>query len=199
MRVRYSSSLNRRLGMCYEAIYGSADMVTYVLQVMTGDEERVRRLTAGTLEAEGARLYWPRRSLNIRRNGRIVNSVAPVFPGYVILETPELTDSIFVTLKRCPAVIRFLESNTNIRPVEGEELALVRHLLGFGEVARQSRVRFDENSRIVVVDGPLSGLEGRIVKVDKRKGRAKVKLDLYERSFLIDFGFEVIAPSGRTS
>ena len=31
-----------------------------------------------------------------------------------------------------------------------------------------------------------------IVRVDRRKGRARVRLELYENSFLIDFGFEAI-------
>ena len=170
-------------------------MDTYVIQVMTGDEERVRRLAGPVLQENEAEILWPRRSLNIRRRGKIVHSVAPVFPGYVILETPELTPDLLLAVRRTPGVIRFLRNNDDIRRVEGQELAMIRHLLGFGEIAAQSRVRFDENSRIVVVDGPLSGLEGRIVKVDKRKGRAKVKLDLYDESFLIDFGFTVIAPS----
>ena len=170
-------------------------MDTYVVQVMTGDEERVRRLAAPDLEQNGAEILWPRRSLNIRRRGKIVHSVAPIFPGYVILQTPELTQELLLAVRRTPGVIRFLRGNDDVRRVEGHELAMIRHLLGFGEIAAQSRVTFDENSRIVVVDGPLSGLEGRIVKVDKRKRRAKIKLDLYDESFLIDFGFTVIAPS----
>ncbi|MDR2619211.1 MAG: antitermination protein NusG, partial [Treponema sp.] len=31
-----------------------------------------------------------------------------------------------------------------------------------------------------------------IIKVDKRKGRAKIKLDLYDDSFTIDLAFEVL-------
>jgi transcriptional antiterminator NusG len=61
-----------------------------------------------------------------------------------------------------------------------------------GPVAGKSKVYFDDNSRIVVISGPLSGLEGRIVKADKRKGRAKIKLDLYGDSFFIDLAFEVL-------
>ena len=49
---------------------------------------------------------------------------------------------------------------------------------------------FDEHNRIRVISGPLKGLEGQIVKVDRRKGRARVKLELYEDSFMIDFGFD---------
>ncbi|MCL2557796.1 MAG: antitermination protein NusG, partial [Treponema sp.] len=39
---------------------------------------------------------------------------------------------------------------------------------------------------------PLKGLEGRIIKVDKRKKRAKIRLDLYDESFAIDLAFEII-------
>jgi transcriptional antiterminator NusG len=59
-------------------------------------------------------------------------------------------------------------------------------------MAGKSRVYFNENSRIVVIEGPLMGLEGKIIKVDKRKGRAKIKLDLYDEAFAIDLAFEVI-------
>ena len=61
-----------------------------------------------------------------------------------------------------------------------------------GEVVEKSKVYFDENNRIRIAEGALKGLEGRIVKVDRRKKRAKVSLSLYEDSFQIDFGFELM-------
>ena len=36
----------------------------------------------------------------------------------------------------------------------------------------------------------MEGLEGRIVKIDRRKQRARIRLDLYDNSHLIDLGFE---------
>jgi transcriptional antiterminator NusG len=62
----------------------------------------------------------------------------------------------------------------------------------FGQVIDKSVVYFDTGKRIRVVSGPLKELEGKIVKVDRRKGRAKVKLDMFENEFLIDFGFEAL-------
>jgi transcriptional antiterminator NusG len=38
----------------------------------------------------------------------------------------------------------------------------------------------------------MKGLEGQVVKVDRRKKRAKIKLELYDDSFLVDFGFEFL-------
>jgi transcriptional antiterminator NusG len=43
--------------------------------------------------------------------------------------------------------------------------------------------------------GPLKWLDGKIVKVDRRKHRARVTLELYQEAFEIDFGFEALEPS----
>ena len=94
-----------------------------------------------------------------------------------------------------PGFIRFLENNQNIRPLGGRDRELLLHFIRFGEVVERSTVTFDENRRIHVVNGPLKGLEGLIVKVDKRKGRAKIRLDMYKDSFLVDLGFDIIAPT----
>jgi transcriptional antiterminator NusG len=100
---------------------------------------------------------------------------------------------MYWSLRRTDGFFRFLKSNQDIRPLEGKDLATVLHFVGFGPVAEKSKVWFDDDDRIVVAEGPLKGLEGKIIKVDKRKGRAKVKLDLYDDSFTIDLAFEVIA------
>jgi transcriptional antiterminator NusG len=172
----------------------------YVLQVMTGEEPRFLELARNSLERQHSadlRLWWPRRRLTVRRRGRRTNALAPLFPGYVIVEAREIDHEAFEVLRRCKGFVRFLKDNRNIHPLADRDLDLVRHFLSFGEVVEKSRVTFDVNNRIVVDQGPLKGLEGRIVKVDKRKGRAKVQLDLYDDSFLIDLGFEQIEGASR--
>jgi transcriptional antiterminator NusG len=100
--------------------------------------------------------------------------------------------------RRTAGFHRFLRSNQDISPLSDRDLELVLHFIKkSGPVAGISRVCFDENSRIVVMEGPLLGLEGKIIKVDKRKKRAKVKLDLYDDSFTIDLAFEVMGALNR--
>lgn len=170
----------------------------YVLQVMTGDEQRfmtlARRAIARerSLDREAYRFWWPRRKLTIRRRGRTMPSLAPMFPGYVFLEAESIPEPLFRAVRRTTGFVRFLKENTDIRPLSVDDLALIKHFLSFGEIVEESKVTFDENNRIVVREGPMMGLEGRIVKVDRRKGRAKVKLDMYENAFLIDLAFEVL-------
>ena len=169
----------------------------YILQVETGVEARFSTLLRDWAESTGSeaptfRLLWPRRTLTVRRRGRTRTTQAPLFPGYLVLESESVSESLYRRLRNVSGFVRFLRSNRDIAALEGRQLETLRHFLSFGEVVDQSTVTFDVNNRISVSEGPLKGLEGRIVKVDRRKGRAKVKLDLYEDSFLVDLGFRVL-------
>ena len=170
-------------------------MPFFVLQVRTGGEERFRRQAEKVLTPQRGELFWPRRSLRVRRAGAWRETVAPIFPGYLFLRADHLSSTLFQELKGLPGFTRFLRDNSDVEPLGERDLLILQHFLSFGEVVHRSKVSFDANRRIQVLDGPLKALQGRIVRVDRRKGRARVRLELYENSFLIDFGFDDIAPA----
>jgi transcriptional antiterminator NusG len=165
----------------------------FALQVRTGKEARF--ITVARRRHPEASLLWPRRSLRIRKGGEWKDSLAPLFPGYLFLRAEDFDDVPWRALNSLPDFVRFLPSNDRIVPLDEHDQATLSHFLSFGEVVDRSVVTFDENRRIRVVSGPLQGLEGRIVKVDRRKGRAKVRLDIYADAFEIDFGFDILASS----
>jgi transcriptional antiterminator NusG len=167
----------------------------YAFQVKTRGEEKYMRLFKALHPEINLPLHFPQRVLDIRRAGKTVHSKAPIFPGYVFVELENGDDigKYHWSFRRTDGFFRFLRSNQNIAPLTGRDLELVLHFIQkVGPLAGISKVTFDENSRIVVIEGPLSGLEGKIVKVDKRKGRAKIKLDLYDDSFTLDLAFEAM-------
>jgi transcriptional antiterminator NusG len=165
-------------------------MSFFAVQIWTGDEGRFLSIATRRARGYGVRFYWPRRSLRIKRSGNWKESLAPIFPGYMFIQAESIRPEIYGVLKQAPGFLRFLLSNDNIIPLERADQELLSHFLGFGEIVDKSLVYFDENKRIRVVSGPLKGLEGRIVRVDRRKGRAKVRLEMYQDSFEIDFGFD---------
>lgn len=120
------------------------------------------------------------------------DSVAPIFPSYVFLQSPVVDPDLYAGLKRTPGFVRFLPSNEALAPLEQKDQGLLSHFLSFGEIVQRSTAIFDENKRIRVISGPLKNLEGLIVRVDRRKGRARVRLEMYEDSFEVDFGFEAL-------
>ena len=142
-------------------------MPYFAVQVRTGREARYlhhARRAAG----EEASLLWPRRSLRIRRAGIWSDSLAPVFPGYLFVRAPRISEDLFSTLRSVPGFLRFLPSNDRIQPLSPGDQQLLSHFLSFGEILDRSLVCFDENKRIRVISGPLKGLEGRIIRVDRR-------------------------------
>ncbi len=167
----------------------------FVLQVKTGDEDtfikRALVCTPCSLR-ENIQFIFPQRKLPRRKDGKVITGIEPVFPGYIFLEAEELNDQLYWCFRTTPGFYRFLPESKNPLPLAGRDLATLKHFVRLGGIADSSKVVFDENSRIKVLQGPLKGMEGRIVKVDRRKGRAKVKLDMYEESFLIDFAFEIM-------
>ena len=164
----------------------------FVIQVRTGKEPQYIKHAGNFLEAPGEQLHWPRRNLRIRRQGVWRDSIASIFPGYLFLQAESIAPQLYWKLKRIPGFIRFLKDNQHIEPLNPRDREILIHFLSYGEIVQRSRVYFDQDKRIRVVSGPLKGMEGRIVKVDRRKGRARVRLELYEDSFLIDFGFDAL-------
>ena len=172
----------------------------YAIQVKTRAEDRFIKLLKSKHPDITLPVHFLRRRLDIRRAGKIKATTPPVFPGYLFIEA-ESSEEIQLykwKFKQTEGFYRFLKSNQDITPLKDKDLELVLHFINnAGSIAGRSKVYFNENSRIVVVEGPLFGLEGRIVKVDRRKERAKIMLDLYNDSFTIDLAFENIGATER--
>jgi transcriptional antiterminator NusG len=175
-------------------------MSIFGIQVKTRDEEKyIELFYAQNPDRKHIRIYFPKRELRFRKLGKITTRIVPVFSGYIFVEL-EKKDRImnhYLALRTTSRFIRFLPSNKKVRKLQGCDLEIAVHFIRqLGQVAGVSKVYFDENDKIVIKEGPLLGLEGSIVKVDRRKGRAKVKLDLYGDSFLVDLSFVMIEPKG---
>jgi len=172
-------------------------MYYYTIQVRTRSESKYIKLFRSRYPESNFSLYFPQRKLNTFKTGKTKKSLYSIFPGYVFIEAENKDDVLSNQwrFKNIKGFFRFLKSNQDITPLSGHNLDIVLHFIKkTGQIAGSSKVYFDENSRIVVLEGPLKGLEGKIIKIDKRKGRAKINLDLYSDSFSVDLAFEVIEP-----
>jgi transcription termination/antitermination protein NusG len=167
-------------------------MQYYTIHVMTADEDDFARRLLPALGP--GRLIIPKKLMPIRRKGKNLKKLMPVFPGYVFIESEDILDELdtFWAIRRTSGFIRFLRESASPTPLSDRDVSLLRRFMSLGEYADTSKVTFDENDRIVVLEGPLKGLEGLITKVNRRKGRAKIRLDMYGEAFPIDLGFEVV-------
>jgi transcriptional antiterminator NusG len=167
-------------------------MEYYVIQLLTGKETSFMKFAKNSPFCCNINFLWLRKELMIKKLGKIKKKISSIFPGYIFVETDNVSYDLYRTIKEFPGFCKFLRNNNNIVPLPYEEKKIVYQLYSGGEVAGISTAYFNENDKIVITNGPMKGLEGFIVKIDKRKKRAKIKLKLYEDSFHIDFGFELI-------
>jgi len=163
-----------------------------VVQVASGKEHLFIRQCIKENILTADELMFPERELFIRRKGKRIKECKALFGGYVFLLTENFTDKLIGQIKKLPGFIHFLFTNRDIRTLPSAESQLLLSLVRKRSIIGISKVTFDEGGKIKVLSGPMKDHEGLIVKVDKRKGRAKVRLSLYEKSFLIDFGFEAL-------
>lgn len=177
-------------------------MEYYAIQVWTGKEDEY----AAKLETDPSfqgRLIIPKKVNVVRRHGKSRREERPFFPGYIFIasEDRELGIEHRWAIKTTRYFVRTLPQTSEPKPIKDADRRLLSHIISFGKVADVSKVSFDADDRIVVLEGPMKGLEGLIVKVDKRKRRAKLKLDICENSFLVDLGFELLEkpPKGSVS
>jgi transcriptional antiterminator NusG len=170
----------------------------YAVQVRTGNEGRFMKLARQNIARSGfpdricQNLLWPRRTLTEKRLGKIHTALKPLYPGYLFYIGDEIPAELHWIIRKTPGFFRFLKDNKHIEPLTGGDREVLSHFLRFGEITEKSRVHFNDNNKIVVDSGPMKGLEGLIVKVDKRKCRAKIRLSLNENSLLVDLAFDVI-------
>jgi len=59
------------------------------------------------------------------------------------------------------------------------------------EIIESSRVLM-EGSKIIVTEGPLYGMEGLIQSIDKRKGRAKVRINFIGQPRVVELSVSIL-------
>ncbi len=170
-------------------------MIYYATQVHTGREQKFIDQVKQHLPEESSvqQFIFLRRELHVQRHGVMKNELQPLFPGYVFLETDkELDPDSRSLIRESEYFYRFLKSNQHVTPLCNSDLKILKHFMNFGEKAGPSQVYFDENERIVVVEGPLKGLEGFIIRIDRRKRRAKIRINFEDSPLIMDLAFDLI-------
>ncbi|HAL94272.1 MAG TPA: transcription termination/antitermination NusG family protein [Rectinema sp.] len=164
----------------------------YAIQVTTRKEdewlERIQH------QVTNLKFHNIMKKMYIRKRGKTKLENSPVFPGYIFFEYngESLPLETIYRLRHSQFFIRFLPNNEAPQPLNNRDSEIIRHFINFGSLIPPSLVRFDENQKIKVIEGPLQGIEGFIIKVNKRKRRAKVKLDIAESVIILDLAFEVM-------
>lgn len=164
----------------------------YALFVVTGEEDNVKERLQYKFN-DKFRVVVPKRELRERKDGKWETIVRTLFPGYVLINgSVDIGD--YYEMKDTPGLIKFIRSGSELLQIHPYEIEVISQLICNDETIGFSEVLV-ENGKVVVVEGPLLSMEGYIVSINKRKGRAKVKLDFLGEERTVELGVKLLQPS----
>lgn len=162
----------------------------YVLFVSSNQEEKVKKIL-GKEVGDEYEFIVPTRELRERKDGKWRNVKRKLFPGYVLIKGIMNID-VYYKLKKINGVIKLLSGEDEVLTVDESELRVLKILIDNEDNNIGISSLYKENDGVRIVTGPLMGLEGQVMKVDYRKGRAKVSLRFMNEERVVELGIEVV-------
>lgn len=164
----------------------------YAIFVYTGQEDNVKERLQFKI-ADKLRLVVPKRRLIERKEGKRHEVIRVMFPGYILAQGDIISD-IYPLFNNIPGLVKILGDNNLPYKIEPYEMEVIGRLIAEDEIIGYSRL-LEESGRVRVLDGPMVNLEGNIVSIDRRKGRARILVKLCGNECTVDLGIELLRPA----
>lgn len=104
----------------------------------------------------------------------------PLFPGYLFVRIFDNDSRSVLSILNTKGVVRILSSNGGLQPVPAQQIDSVKRIV-------ETNIEYDpfrylmSGNEVRVVNGPLQGVTGKIVKRNNQK-RLIVSIDIIKRS-----------------
>jgi transcriptional antiterminator NusG len=128
-----------------------------------------------------------------RKQGVWSNKIRTLFPGYILLNGI-ISFNDYELFHDVPGVIRLIKDRDGPKEISETEMRVIGKLICNNDIIGESYAYFEGRS-IIVTGGPLLGLDGYIVTVDKRKGRAKVRLNIMGQPRIVELSITFVLPA----
>ena len=169
----------------------------YVIQVKTGKEQQaIEDILKNKPDDASFDVFAPYRKSLRKYKGVMREVVERCFPGYIFVETNDV-QRLFKQLYFTPGFQKILgrEGDTdNFVPLDKDESRMIDILYSANNnrITEISNIEVREGEMIRVLDGPLSGLETQIKKVDLHKRTVTVEYMLCGRSVTSKVGINIV-------
>jgi transcription termination/antitermination protein NusG len=153
------------------------------------------QLVHDQLLARGFDPFLPRVGVWSRRRGaRRVVSV-PLFSGYLFLRHPAMTKADYIEICRARGLVRLLGARWDqLEIVPDGEMNSIRTVLD-ARVPVMPHLYLRDGERVRIVRGPLTGVEGILVRTKLNKGLIVLRVALLRRSVAVEVDCTIVTPA----
>jgi transcriptional antiterminator NusG len=162
----------------------------FVIFTQSGKEKRVKEVLEHCFPSHEVKPLVPARKLKERKGGIERTVIRTLFPGYVFIRA-HMKSETYRRIKQIPSIVDLLKADCEPAEVPDEEMRPILRLTRDSEIIEFSR-GIKVGTKVKIIDGPLKDLQGYIIDVDRRKGRAKVALELLGQGKKVELGLIVL-------
>jgi transcription antitermination factor NusG len=158
----------------------------YVIHARSKHEAKVE----AALQQKGLEIFLPRITVRSRREDRRVFLQAPLFPGYLFVQTA-LDSYAYHEIIKLPGVVRLLGLHGHPKPLRPEQVDSIK------AVVESDRPYYPWNylgtgKPVRILEGPLAGTIGIILQRREKKRRLVVEVELFQRSVAVELEDEAV-------
>ena len=161
----------------FAAFLPGGSLLWYAIRV----QSKLGNLASATLRGKGYEEFLPLYRSRRRWSDRVKELDLPLFPGYLFCRF-DVYDRL--PILTTPGVISIVGAGKTPIPVSDDEIAAIQAVIRSG-LAAMPWPCLTVGSRILIERGPLAGLEGIALDVD-RKYRLIVSVPLLQRSVAVE-------------
>lgn len=163
----------------------------YVIQVQARRELAVvEKCRERGLLLPGEEVFTMLSERMVKERGEWKKKTEAAFQKYIIAETED-TDGFRIRLRNVGEMAKMLGVDDRIVPIYPEEQELLARLGGEEHIIRYSE-GYTLNDKLVVTDGPMKGMEGRVKWVDRHQRIAGIEVMLLGRKVIVKMGVGVL-------
>ena len=166
----------------------------YVVNTYAGHENRVKENLEKRVETMGIQdslfriLVAEEAEIEIK-NGKQVEKMHNLFPGYLFVEMI-MTDDAWYVVRNTPGVTGFIGSSgggAKPFPVSPDEIESILRRMGKSD--KKIQVNFTVGDRVRIQNGPFSGMEGKVNSMNDQTQIANVLIMLFGRETPTDISY----------
>ncbi len=157
----------------------------FVVNTKPKNEDRA----ASNFQNGGFDVLAPKLKLRKYKDGRFIDVVEQLFPGYIFVKFHPIED--FRLIKYTRGVKTIVHFGDKIVPLQDEIIEYIRSKLVNG-VARIEKKQFKKGEKIFVKEGPFKGLSGIFERELEGKERVMILLDSVKFSLSMEIDGDLI-------
>jgi transcription antitermination factor NusG len=144
------------------------------------------------LAAKEIPAFLPKIEVWSKRKDRKKRIRVPLFRGYLFVHV-ELDKHIWLEVLKTPGVARIVGNQKEPIPIPDQQIDSIRILLE-NDVLLTPVPYLQIGQRVKIMNGPLTGVEGILMKTDARKNKLVVSVDLLKRSLCVELNTIDVEP-----